>query len=104
MGNSELSCSRSPHFTDKNPLETANLAFYGTNVVEGFGSGIVIATGDDTLMGHIAGLTSGLKKQKTPMKKEIKRFIIIIAVVALVQGFLFLIIAFATGRNLLMLT
>lgn len=29
--------SRMPVCTDDNPLETANLAFYGTNVVEGSG-------------------------------------------------------------------
>lgn len=50
---------RSSDCTDKNPMETQNLAFYGTNVVEGSGKGIVIACGDDTLIGHIAGLTSG---------------------------------------------
>lgn len=51
--------TRSSDCTDKNPMETQNLAFFGTSVVEGSGRGIVIACGDDTLMGHIAGLTSG---------------------------------------------
>lgn len=51
--------SRSTDCTDKNPMETQNLAFFGTNVVEGAGKGIVIACGDDTFMGRIAGLTSG---------------------------------------------
>lgn len=78
--------TRSPVCTDRNPLETANLAFYSTQVVEGWGQGVVIACGDDTLIGHIAGLTSGLQKGSTPMKKETKKFIKIITIVAVFQG------------------
>lgn len=40
-----------PKCTSENPLETANLAFYSTNIVEGRGRGIVISCGDDTLIG-----------------------------------------------------
>lgn len=78
--------TRSPVCTDKNPLETANLAFYSTHVVEGWGQGIVIACGDDTLIGHIAGLTSGLQKGHTPMKKETQKFIQVITIVAVLQA------------------
>ena len=47
--------SRSPEFTNDNPLETKNLAFFSTNCVEGAGRGIVVQTGDNTIMGRIAG-------------------------------------------------
>ncbi len=36
------------------PLEKTNLAFMGTNVLTGYGKGIVVCTGDDTVFGQIA--------------------------------------------------
>ncbi len=39
---------------NKTPLEKHNLAFMGTNVISGYGKGIVIATGSDTYFGEIA--------------------------------------------------
>ncbi|KAL3980527.1 chemokine-like receptor 1 [Sarotherodon galilaeus] len=53
--------SRSPDCTHDNPLETRNIAFFSTNCVEGTARGIVICTGDRTVMGRIATLTSGLE-------------------------------------------
>lgn len=41
--------SRSPDFTNENPLETRNIAFFSTNAVEGTAKGIVIQTGDRTV-------------------------------------------------------
>lgn len=41
-----------------NPLETKNLAFFGTLCKEGSGKGVVIFTGDNTVIGQIAGLAS----------------------------------------------
>merc|ERR1719348_1313906 len=42
--------SRSPECTHQNPLETKNIAFFSTNAVEGNGVGIIIQTGDNTVM------------------------------------------------------
>lgn len=47
---------RGTHCTDSNPLETENIAFFSTNVIQGSGFGIVIRRGDNTVMGRIAGL------------------------------------------------
>lgn len=41
-----------------NPLETANLAFFGTLCKEGVAKGIVINIGDKTVIGQIANLAS----------------------------------------------
>ena len=43
--------SRSAECTNDNPKETKNLAFFSTNAVEGTATGIVIAIGDDTMVG-----------------------------------------------------
>ena len=47
--------ARTPEFTNENPLETKNLAFFSTNAVEGTAKGIVVNIGDSTVMGRIAG-------------------------------------------------
>merc|ERR1712209_123109 len=91
--------SRSPEFTHENPLETKNLAFFSTNAVEGTATGIVIAIGDDTMMGRIAGLASGLETGETPIAKEIAHFIHIITGVAVFLGVTFFIIAFILGYH-----
>ncbi|MCL1912689.1 MAG: magnesium-translocating P-type ATPase [Eubacteriaceae bacterium] len=43
--------------------ETSNVAFMGTNVVSGSAKGIVIATANDTYLGHIAHELSGTRAQ-----------------------------------------
>merc|ERR1711887_493659 len=91
--------ARSPEFTHENPLETKNLAFFSTNAVEGTAVGMVVNIGDNTVMGRIAGLASGLEGGQTPIAKEIEHFIHIITGVAVFLGVSFFIIAFIPGYN-----
>merc|ERR1711899_613003 len=91
--------ARSPEFTHENPLETKNLAFFSTNAVEGTATGMVVNIGDNTVMGRIAGLASGLESGETPIAKEIAHFIHIITGVAVFLGVSFFIIAFILGYN-----
>jgi sodium/potassium-transporting ATPase subunit alpha len=91
--------ARSTEFTNENPLETKNLAFFSTNAVEGICEAMVVSIGDNTVMGRIAGLTSGLENGQTPIAKEISHFIQIITAVAVFLGVLFFIIAFILGYN-----
>ena len=90
---------RTPEFTHENPLETKNLAFFSTNAVEGTCVGMVVNIGDNTVMGRIAGLASGLASDETPIAKEIAHFIHIITGVAVFLGVSFFIIAFILGYN-----
>merc|ERR1712032_980594 len=91
--------ARSPEFTHENPLETKNLAFFSTNAVEGTAVGMVVNIGDNTVMGRIAGLASGLEGGQAPIAKEIEHFIHIITGVAVFLGVTFFIIAFILGYN-----
>merc|ERR1712130_432107 len=91
--------ARSPEFTHENPLETKNIAFFSTNCVEGSARGIIIRCGDNTVMGRIAGLASGLDSGQTPIAKEIEHFIHLITAVAVFLGVSFFIIAFILGYN-----
>merc|ERR1711981_320735 len=91
--------ARSAEFTHENPLETKNLAFFSTNAVEGTATGIVVNIGDNTVMGRIAGLASGLETGDTPIAKEIAHFIHLITGVAVFLGVSFFIIAFILGYH-----
>lgn len=92
---------RSPECTNPKPTETANLAFFSTNAVEGIAMGMVVGIGDDTVLGRIAGLASGVVDEKTPIANEIEYFIHIITAVAVILGVSFFIIAVALGYPLI---
>uniref|UniRef100_A0A674MJ74 Sodium/potassium-transporting ATPase subunit alpha n=1 Tax=Takifugu rubripes TaxID=31033 RepID=A0A674MJ74_TAKRU len=89
--------TRSPEFTHDNPLETRNICFFSTNCVEGTARGIVIATGDQTVMGRIATLASELQVRRTPINIEIEHFIHIITGVAVFLGVTFFILSLILG-------
>lgn len=74
--------SRSAKCTNDNPLETKNIAFSSTNCVEGAARGIVIKTGDNTLMGQIAILVSGTPSNQTTLEMEINRLVYIVSGIA----------------------
>ncbi|XP_072369890.1 sodium/potassium-transporting ATPase subunit alpha isoform X1 [Scyliorhinus torazame] len=91
--------TRSPDCTSDNPLETRNIAFFSTNCVEGTARGIVICTGDRTVMGRIATLASGLEVGRTPIAIEIEHFIHIITGVAVFLGVSFFILSLILGYS-----
>ncbi|XP_012257126.3 sodium/potassium-transporting ATPase subunit alpha-B-like [Athalia rosae] len=93
--------SRSDKPTDRNALESHNVAFFSSYAVAGEAKGIVIATGDDTMIGRLASLTTNLKKVETPIAKEIRHFVHIITFVAIIFGFLFFILALLLGYNII---
>jgi sodium/potassium-transporting ATPase subunit alpha len=64
--------------TDDNYLETACIGMAGTHCVSGTALGLILETGDRTIFGRIAKLTSTPKQGLTPLQKEILYFIIII--------------------------
>lgn len=94
-------CKRSTKCTDANPLETQNMAFFGTEVPKGSCKGVVVATGDNTVMGHIAKLTLNTGSDKTPIGIELDRFIYIISAIAITLGVLFFIIGIFLGTDLI---
>ncbi|XP_061150881.1 sodium/potassium-transporting ATPase subunit alpha-2 isoform X1 [Syngnathus typhle] len=89
--------TRSPDFTQDNPLETRNICFFSTNCVEGTAHGVAIATGDRTVMGRIATLASELEVRRTPINIEIEHFIHIITGVAVFLGVSFFVLSFILG-------
>jgi len=85
----------------ENPLETDNLAFFGTLVKEGIGRGVVIQIGDNTVIGQIANLASSAATEETPLRKEINRFILIVITFAFSCGILFFVLGVIIGYKVI---
>lgn len=89
--------------TSENPLETDNLAFFGCLAVEGTCTGVVITTGDRTVFGEIARLTSSAKageEGKTTLQNDIHHFVVNISAFAISVGVLFFVVGMVKGVNL----
>ncbi len=65
--------------TDERYVESKNIAYMTTLITNGQGRGIVIETGDQTMMGSIASLTSQTSDKKSTLQKELQRFVFIVA-------------------------
>lgn len=61
--------SATPENTDPNFMESRNIAMQGTHVVSGNGVGLVIQTGDRTVFGRIAKLSSSQRGGRTTLQK-----------------------------------
>ncbi|NXL21446.1 AT1A2 ATPase, partial [Setophaga kirtlandii] len=73
------------------------LCHFVTSVSPGTARGIVISTGDRTVMGRIASLASGLEVGRTPIAMEIEHFIRLITGVAVFLGLSFFILSLILG-------
>ena len=65
---------RKPECTNADPLETANLCFFGTQVPEGSCVGVVVKIADDTVIGKIAqlALSTVLTQRPFPTFSELQ--------------------------------
>jgi sodium/potassium-transporting ATPase subunit alpha len=88
--------SRADELTDENPLETRNIAFYGTSATEGSAIAIVVLCGDETMIGRIAGLAASAGTSETPIHREIDHFIHIISALAISLGLIFFVFGLGT--------
>jgi sodium/potassium-transporting ATPase subunit alpha len=96
-------CQRSVHSDAGDPLEAPNLAFFGTLAVDGSAHGIVVATADATVFGHIAHLTSDACADAgmTTLHADIHHFVVIISVFAVTIGLFFFIVGIVKGTRFL---
>ena len=89
-GESEPQKRKAECTNPENPFETQNLAFFGTSVVDGTCTGVVIFTGDSTFMGRIANLAGTASSEITTLQREINFFVKLISAIAISLGILFL--------------
>lgn len=71
--------------------EQASMAWMGTFVASGTGLGVVIATGDRTAVGKLAGDLRDIEEVETPLQAEMRRVSVVMlyVIVALVIGIFF---------------
>ena len=77
--------------TDEKYVESKNIGFMTTLITNGSGRAIVVATGDNTMMGKIAGLTNVTHEKKTRLQKELTRFVAIIGTAAIIMALIVII-------------
>ncbi|CZR14537.1 Cation-transporting P-type ATPase N-terminal domain-containing protein [Caenorhabditis elegans] len=77
-------------------FESYNIAFNGSFCVDGEGYGIVIRTGERTVIGQIASMTLDQKEQKCKFQVEIGRFVKFITVMAIIMA----VIIFSVGLGI----
>lgn len=81
--------------TEDVPLgDQLNMVFSGTNVLNGTGQGIVVATGMSSQMGQVASLLEEQVKGKTPLQKRIDSLAKRLAIIAFIAGGLIFLINF----------
>lgn len=69
--------------SDVNFMETTNLVFYSSLVVQGSGEGIVVSIGDATVLGQVGKMTRGSgHSEVTGLHREINRFVLFIIIAA----------------------
>ncbi len=95
--------TRSVHMTSDDPLETANLSFFGCLAVDGTAEGIVIATGSDTVFGRIVLLTTegDADENKTTLQMDMHHFVVNTAVFSFGVGLIFFIAGLLNRTKLL---
>ena len=88
---------RSVEASDPSPWRSKNVAFFGTNCVEGTAKCVVARCGDHTAIGGLASLTAREPAPEPLMKQEIEHFVKLIAAIAVIIGIVFLICALVMG-------
>jgi len=80
-------------------METTNIGFYSSLVEQGTGEGVVIATGENTVLGKMSRLTRGNAGDEiTGLHREVNRFVLFV-VLATIVGIISLWIFWAAWLN-----
>jgi calcium-translocating P-type ATPase len=94
--------SRSPGPADSRVplLEAENLLFSGTTCTGGEGRAIATATGMQTELGRIAALSQRVRRDESPLERQVRRVARLIALVAVGVGCAFLPVGLLAGLSL----
>lgn len=88
---------RNPDEKNQNIFESGNVGFFGTACTNGNGVGIVFKTGDETVIGQIASLTTSAETRETTLQRDVDTFIKMVGIIAVSMGILFFIIDLILG-------
>ena len=81
-------------------VEAGETLYAGTFVVEGEARAVVVSTGEQTRLANIAKLSTSSAKPDTPLTRELKAVVRLIAAIAVGVGGLFLLISVLVGNPL----
>ena len=81
------------------PGDQTNLAFMGTNIVYGRGSGVVIAVGMETQIGKIAGQLAETKKEITPLQRKLNQISKSISIIVIIIAVAVFGIGYVTNQD-----
>ncbi|KAJ2355257.1 hypothetical protein GGF43_002792, partial [Coemansia sp. RSA 2618] len=79
-------------YTNTNYLETRNMAMMGTHVAQGQCTGVVVETGDRTVLGRIKQLVTRNPTDRTVLQIEVQRLVNWLTTVSLAVGTLFIVL------------
>ncbi|KAJ2019734.1 hypothetical protein GGI06_002485, partial [Coemansia sp. S85] len=80
------------NYTNENYLVTRNIAMMGANITQGQCTGVVVATGDRTVLGRVTQLTLRKKAARTILQIEVHRLVNGLTTVSLVVGAIFILL------------
>ncbi|MCW7482805.1 HAD-IC family P-type ATPase [Leptospira kanakyensis] len=75
-------------------LEMPNILFAGSSLIKGKSKAVVFGTGQSTEIGLIAKMTSKIKREESPLQKQLKQTVISISLFAFVIGVIFLFLGY----------
>jgi calcium-translocating P-type ATPase len=87
----------SAHDTHVPLLHARELLFTGTTCVAGTATGVVYATGAHTELGRIAALSQRVRREESPLERQVRRVAWLIALVAVGVGLVFLPLGLLAG-------
>ncbi len=103
-GESEPVEKQTTAFDDATELplgDRRNMAYMGTVITLGRGSGVVVATGMRTELGKIAALIQQVEPEQTPLQRKLDRVGKTLAVVGVIAAILVAVIGWLSGEPLL---
>ncbi len=86
--------------TPRNVFDLSTLVLAGAHLTTGSARAVVVATGADSLLGGLAGLTGTVARRPTPLHVNLRRAARVIAAVAIAAGVLFFLASETLGMSL----
>jgi len=80
-------------------LSSKNMVFMGCTVQDGRGRGIVVKTGMQTKMGHVASLLSNTEQADTPLQERLEKLGKYLGFASLFMSLIVFVVGAATGRG-----
>lgn len=100
-GDKTLRAGEQPSHEKVNPSEVANLLLAGSTISSGRGVAVVYGTGAQTEFGHVAHLTTNVKREPSTLEIQVQQIVRIITAIALTMGVIvFLLTEFLVGMEL----